>query len=147
MRGRIGDVGDIIWCWYFKGGDEIKSHFFAAFYYAKCVITIYTIIQCTNWCGSIISINQSQITAHNRDLYFNKTKVKPTKIIDFQSVSVFNSSVKLCIIGQHREDEDEVGIEQSFWGEIFLDFASEKLFFSYFLWISFLCKCWHLKLA
>jgi len=42
----------------------------------------------------------------------NKSQAK--KIIDFQPASVFNASVKLCIIGQHREDEDEVGIEQSF---------------------------------
>ena len=94
--------------------------FITAFYYAKCVITIYTIIQCTNWSGSIISINQSQITAHNRELCFNKTK-----LLIFNQFQVFNSSVKLCIFGQHR-DVDRGQTKLLRWK--FLDFASEKLF-------------------
>jgi len=62
------------------------------------------------------SINQSQITAHNRDLYFNKTKVKPTKLLIFNQVQVFNASVKLfAFLGNTEMTRRRlVGIEQSF---------------------------------
>ena len=99
--------------------------FITAFYYAKCVITIYTIIQCTdsNWSGSIISINRKlQCTIVICTSQTNKSQANFKKN-DFQPVSGFNSSLSETLhFGQHKKRKT------SLFNVIFLDCASEKPF-------------------
>ena len=107
--------------------DEIKSlfcSFITAFYYAKCVITIYTIIQCTSRSNGSIAIN--------RDLYFNKTKVKLQQNYWFSIRFRFlTPSVKLfAFLGNTERWRGGGWTKLLRW--IFLDFASGEAFFCFF---------------